>query len=199
MNADGRRVTAPDSLAVIGGSGAHELLRAEARNVMRLGPVSTPFGLSAPLYRVRLREAHFLFLPRHGETGYEIAAPWVNYRANIYTLKEQGITRIMAWSGPGAIARSLRPGQYVLPSDLIDHTQGREGSFFKGTGLGFIRQHPTFCPELREVAARAGRAAAVPPRFRDLCLHPGPTAGDGGRDQDVPGLGRGHGGHDPGA
>ena len=155
MNADGRRVTAPDSLAVIGGSGAHELLRAEARNVMRLGPVSTPFGLSAPLYRVRLREAHFLFLPRHGETGYEIAAPWVNYRANIYALKEQGITRIMAWSGPGAIARSLRPGQYVLPSDLIDHTQGREGSFFKGTGLGFIRQHPTFCPELREVAARA--------------------------------------------
>jgi 5'-methylthioadenosine phosphorylase len=148
-------MTPRDSLAVIGGSGAHELLRAQAQHVNRLGPVPTPFGLSAPLYRVRLGEAHFLFLPRHGETGYEIAAPWVNYRANIYALKEQGVSRLLAWSGPGAIGSSLRPGEYVLPHDLVDQTQGRETSFFKGTGLGFIRQHPVFCPELREAAARA--------------------------------------------
>jgi len=144
-----------DSLAVIGGSNAHVLLKEQAQNAKRLGPVDTPFGPSSPLYRVRIRESHFLFLPRHGETGYEIAAPWVNYRANIYALKEQGVARIIAWTGPGAINPSMRPGDYVLPLDLIDHTQGRETSFFKGTGLGFIRQFPVFCPELREAADRA--------------------------------------------
>lgn len=144
-----------DTLAVIGGSGAHEVLRAQAQYLKRLGPVPTPFGLSAPFYRVRMREQHFLFLPRHGEGGYEVAAPWVNYRASIYALKEHGISRIMAWSGPGAIDLSLRAGDYVLPSDLIDQTRGRESSFYKGTGLGFIRQHPVFCPEMREAAGRA--------------------------------------------
>jgi 5'-methylthioadenosine phosphorylase len=148
-------MSARESIAMIGGSNAHTLLKDQARSVNRLGPVTTPFGISSPLYRVRMREAHFLFLPRHGETGYEIAAPWVNYRANIYALKDQGVSRIVAWTGPGAIDASLRPGEYVLPQDLIGHTQGRETSFFKGTGLGFIRQSPVFCPELREAAVRA--------------------------------------------
>lgn len=148
-------MTTHDDFAVIGGSGAHELLRAHAQHVNRLGPLATPFGLSASVFRVRLRDAHFLFLARHGETGYEIAAPWVNYRANIYALKEHGVSRIMAWSGPGAIDLSLRVGEYVLPHDLIDQTRGRETSFFRGTGLGFLRQHPVFCPELREAAGRA--------------------------------------------
>jgi 5'-methylthioadenosine phosphorylase len=144
-----------DVIAMIGGSSAHKLLKEQAPSVNRLGPVPTPFGLSAPIYRVRMREAHFLFLPRHGETGYDIAAPWVNYRANIYALKEQGISRIVAWTGPGALNASLRPGEYVLPHDVIDHTQGRESSFFKGTGLGFIRQSPVFCPEMRGAVERA--------------------------------------------
>jgi hypothetical protein len=39
-----------------------------------------------------------------------LAAPFVNYRANIYALKELGADRIIAWSGPGAIDPSLRVG-----------------------------------------------------------------------------------------
>jgi len=142
--------TPRDTFALIGGSGAHELLRSQAHHCHRLGPAPTPFGLSAPLYRVRLGEARFLFLPRHGETGYEVAAPWVNYRASIYALKEQGVERIVSWSAVRAVDVSLSIGQYVLPHDLIDGTRGREGSFYKGTGLGVLRQQPVFCPEMRE-------------------------------------------------
>lgn len=142
-------------LAVIGGSGAHQVLAASQQIATRLGPVQTPFGESAPLYRIRKGEAHFLFLPRHGEGGYEIAAPWVNYRANIYALKEQGVTRVLPWSGPGAIDTALHVGQFVLASDLIDATHGRESSFFKGTGLGFLRQTPVFCLEMREALESA--------------------------------------------
>ena len=141
-----------DTLAVIGGSGAHTLLEAHAHALTRLEPVATPFGLSAPIYRVRMEDAAFLFLPRHGETGYEIAAPWVNYRANIYALKENGVSYIMSWSGPAALDNSLNIAEYVLPNDLIDETRGRESSFYKGTGLGFIRQHPVFCLEMHDAA-----------------------------------------------
>lgn len=143
-------MTPRDTFALIGGSDAHKVLAAHQQYLKRLGPVPTPFGLSGPLYRVRAGDVHFLFLPRHGESGHEIAAPWVNYRANIYALREQGVIRIVAWTGVRAVDPSLAVGRYVLPTDLIDDTRGRESSFFKGTGLGFIRQSPVFCPEMRQ-------------------------------------------------
>ncbi len=92
-------------------------------------------------------------MARHGETGYNLAAPWVNYRANIYALKDLGVTRILSWSGPGAINPQFQIGQYVLPHELVDLTHGRENTFYKNTGLGFLRQSPVFCPE---VMASAG-------------------------------------------
>lgn len=158
-----------DSFAVIGGSGAHDQLQQHSQNVKRLGPVPTPFGLSGPLYRVRIGDARFLFLPRHGETGHEIAAPWVNYRANIYALKEHGISRIWAWSGPRALDNSLNIGDYVLPNDLIDDTRGRESTFYKGTGIG-LRQQPVFCLELHDAAVITLSRLRVPYRPEGIYL-----------------------------
>ena len=106
-----------DVFALIGGSGADILLQQHRHDVKRLGPVPTPFGLSAALYRVRTGDARFLFLPRHGEMGDEIAAPWVNYRANIYALKEYGISRILAWSGPGGMAPQVRVWHFTYTTN----------------------------------------------------------------------------------
>jgi 5'-methylthioadenosine phosphorylase len=72
----------------------------------------------------------------------------VNYRANIWALKELGVTRIISWSGPGAIDTGLPIGQFVVPGDLIDETKSRPSSFFEGSGLGFVRQNPVFCATL---------------------------------------------------
>ncbi len=95
------------------------------------------------------------FLSRHGEEGYSVSAPFVNYRANIWALKELGVSRIVAWSGPGAIDPSIPIGDMLVPGDLIDETRGRATTFFEGLGIGFIRQNPVFCPclssRLREV------------------------------------------------
>ena len=52
-----------DTFALIVGSGASDLMHANAQYLKRLGPVPTPFGLSAPLYRARMQEAHFLVVP----------------------------------------------------------------------------------------------------------------------------------------
>ena len=127
--------------AIIGGSQAYRLAQAGED----ISPIETPFGRSQPILRL---DNGLLFMSRHGKDQYSIAAPWVNYRANIWALKELGTTHIVSWSGPGAIDETLEIGQFVIPDDIVDETKARECSFFKGTGGGFVRQNPVFCPTL---------------------------------------------------
>jgi 5'-methylthioadenosine phosphorylase len=129
--------------------------------VKRQGPVPTPFGQWAPHYRVRMGEAHVLFQPRRGDVGAELAAPWINCRANIYALKESGVRQIMTWCGGAAVNVSLSVGQCIMPHDILDDTKGRESSFFKGTDLGMLRQRPVFCEEMRAAAESAFRTLGV--------------------------------------
>jgi len=125
----------------------------------RLGRIATPFGDSAPVHAIKMDGAEVCVLSRHGETGYEVSAPFVNYRANIWALKELGVDRIIAWSGPGAIDPGIPVGDILVPSDLIDETRGRAQTFFEGLGIGFIRQNPVFCPELAASLRAAVEAA----------------------------------------
>jgi len=81
----------------------------------------------------------------------------VNYRANIYAAKSLGVARIIAWTGPGAISRMYRPGDLVLPDDLLDFTRNRPSTFYEGKGIGFIRQFPVFCESLRSALLRAAK------------------------------------------
>lgn len=146
----------PDRFAVIGGSQAHALLKKGAIAGRRLGARETPFGESQPIFEVECAGAPpFYFLSRHGEQSYSVAAPFVNYRANIYALRDLGVTRVLSWSGPGAISTEYEIGQFVLIDDVIDETRNRPATFFEGKGVGFVRQSPTFCPALRNHIAAA--------------------------------------------
>lgn len=147
-------------LAIIGGSQGYRLL-SESAGIETLGPKETPFGLSSPIHKLDCDEADIYFLSRHGETGYSVSAPFVNYRANIWALKDMGVTRIVAWSGPGAIDPGIAIGDLLVPGDLIDETRRRTYTFFEGLGIGFIRQNPVFCPCLssnlkRTIESRIG-------------------------------------------
>lgn len=142
------------SFAVIGGSQAYDLLLNGSIKGKRLGEINTPYGPSQPIYLVQENNAEMLFLSRHGEKGYSITAPFVNYRANIYALKELGVKQIVSWSGPGAINEDYKIGEYVLADDIIDETHGRDSTFYTNLGIGFIRQFPVFCPTLRECILR---------------------------------------------
>ena len=142
--------------AVIGGSNAFQFLEIRKTNVKPLGRVETPFGTSSPLFLVKTDDTEFLFLSRHGERGYSIAAPFVNYRANAYALKDRGVENMLAWSGPGALEESFAVGDFVIPDDIIDETKHRKSTFFdSAAGLGFIRQNPVFCPGLRRSLSKA--------------------------------------------
>ena len=138
------------NIAIIGGSRAYSLLQqGSLGNKIDTQVVTTPYGPSHPIHRYEFNGESFWFLSRHGEKGYELSAPFVNYRANIWALKEVGSKRIIAWSGPGIINQDYRVGYFALPHDLIDETRGRDYTFFEKKGIGFIRQREVFCPALR--------------------------------------------------
>lgn len=143
--------------AIIGGSAGYRFLQSRWKGLELLGPVKTPFGDSVPVYRGASDGLEFLFMSRHGERGYHTTASFVNYRANIWALKELGVERIVAWSGPAAIDPNIAIGEIVVPGDLIDETRRRDYTFFEGQGLGFVRQNPVFCSEIAGALASAAR------------------------------------------
>ncbi|MBI5906064.1 MAG: MTAP family purine nucleoside phosphorylase [Deltaproteobacteria bacterium] len=146
---------------LLGGSGAYSLPSGVLGERLSSRRVRTPYGFSNPVHLFDRGGFRYCFLSRHGERAYDTTAPYVNYRANVYAAKLLGVERIFAWTGPGAVSRSYRPGDLVLPDDLLDFTRNRPSTFFEGKGIGFIRQFPVFCETLRNAlrdAADGGEA-----------------------------------------
>ena len=118
----------------------------------RLGPRSTPFGPSAEIFLVDGGDGYYL-MPRYGLGMNKTAPCRVNYRANMYALKDLGVQCVLAWGSGGAVTHNLAVGDLVVLDDLIDQTYLRPKTFFEVCPLGFLRQFPVFCPTLRQVAA----------------------------------------------
>ncbi|MGR3914654.1 MAG: S-methyl-5'-thioinosine phosphorylase [Gammaproteobacteria bacterium] len=115
------------STAIIGGSGFADLPGLE---VARRDAALTPYGApSAPLLFGRLGGREVVFISRHG-AGHSIAPHRVNYRANLWALKQAGAARVVALAAVGGIAAQYAPGTLALPHQLIDYTWGRAHTFF---------------------------------------------------------------------
>ena len=143
-------------LAIIGGSGLTELSSLEVgrRKVSR-----TPYGdPSAALTFGKVGSREVVFLARHGY-GHTIAPHEVNYRANIWALKDAGARSIVSVASVGGIRNDIWPGMLVLPDQIIDYTWGRASTFFEGPGSPV--NHIDFTePYSSELRARLLRAAA---------------------------------------
>ena len=114
--------------AVIGGTGAAGLIPDERDQ----RSVTTPYGApSSPILTWQSGAAEVLFLARHGLDG-SIPPHRVNYRANIWALNESQPDFIVAVNAVGGIQSWPRPGQLVVPDQLIDYTWGREHTFVDG-------------------------------------------------------------------
>lgn len=115
-------------LAIIGGRGLTELanLKITHRQVMR-----TPYGEPSGAFLFgTLNHQEIIFLARHGY-GYTIPPHLVNYRANLWALREQGVTEVISVATVGGIRADLTPGVMVLPDQIIDYTHGRDATFFE--------------------------------------------------------------------
>lgn len=120
------------NLAVVGGSGFD---RYESLQHSQVIHTETPYGRAAPVTRGELNGKTLLFMPRHG-TEHQLPPHRINYRANLWALREQGVEKIVAINAVGGIRDDMAPGRLVLPDQIIDYTWGREHTYFIGGDAG---------------------------------------------------------------
>jgi 5'-methylthioadenosine phosphorylase len=148
-------------LAVIGGSGLSQLASLE---VTQRSVVRTPYGEpSGALTFGRIRGRELVFLARHGY-GHTVAPHEVNYRANLWALKEIGARGVVSVASVGGIRRDLVPGALAVPDQIIDYTWGRRSTYFEGAGAQVTHVDFTepYSAPLRARIIAAARACGEP-------------------------------------
>ncbi len=140
-------------LAVIGGSGFYEM---PGLTGVEQFEVDTPFGApSAAIQTGTLRGLKVAFLARHGR-GHSLLPSDLPQRANFWALKSLGVRRVLAVSAVGSLREDYRPGEFVLPDQIIDRTGGLRPATFFGSGVvAHLALADPFCPVLRNLAGAA--------------------------------------------
>jgi 5'-methylthioadenosine phosphorylase len=149
-------VAQPIELAVLGGSGFYEMPGLDALDEIE---VATPFGAPSDAIRVgTLEGVRVAFLARHGRQHTLLPAE-IPQRANFWALKSLGVTRVLAASAVGSLREDYRPGEMVVPDQLIDRTRGARPATFFGDGVvAHVAFAEPFCPRMREAVASAASA-----------------------------------------
>lgn len=143
-------------IGIIGGTGLTQLANLE---ITKRQIVRTPYGEpSGHLTFGRIGGNEVVFLARHGY-GHTLAPHEINYRANLWALREKGVTRVIAVASVGGIAANLAPGTIALPDQIIDYTWGRAATYFEGaeqpvTHIDFTYPYDEDTRQLLLVSAR---------------------------------------------
>lgn len=117
-------------IAVIGGTGLSDPEVLGSSTVM--GSILTPYADEpVQVYSSSRGGMQIPFLPRHG-LGHKCPPHAINYRANLWALRELGIKSVVAINAVGGINANLGPGKIALPEQIIDYTWGREHSYCDG-------------------------------------------------------------------
>ena len=145
-------------IGVIGGTGLYDI---EGMTDIEEVNIDTPFGKPSDAITIgRLGGVGIAFLPRHGK-GHTISPTEIPVRANIYGLKWLGVEHIIAINSAGSFKQEVKPGDLVIPDQLIDRTRSRVNTFF---GEGIVVHIPfaePFCPVLSQILYQAARELGV--------------------------------------
>ncbi len=160
------------TLAVIGGSGLYSMA---GLTDLEEHTLTTPFGAPSDPVVVGSLDGHRVaFLARHGR-GHRYTPTEVNYRANIFALKQLGVRRIVAVSACGSLREDYAPGHIVIPDQLFDHTHARARSFFGDGLVVHVGAAEPFCPGLSaQVYAAVQATGAVVHRGGNFITIEGP-------------------------
>lgn len=140
-------------IGIIGGSGLAQALSAQQGQSLTL---QTPFGNpSSPIVQLQWQNAQVFILQRHGP-GHTLNPSAVPYRANIYALKKCGVTHIIASGATGSLRQNIKPGDLVIPDQIIDKTYKRENTFYQHAAVHVEMSQP-FCPITRQWLLNAAK------------------------------------------
>jgi 5'-methylthioadenosine phosphorylase len=140
-------------IGIIGGSGLYSMPGFSAEEEVRL---ETPFGAPSDAYIVgTLSGRRVAFLARHAR-GHRITPSELNFRANIYGMKQLGVRHILSLSAVGSLKEEHAPLDFVIPDQFFDRTMGRVSTFF---GEGIVAHVGFGDPVCGELAAIVHQAA----------------------------------------
>ncbi|MDP1664504.1 MAG: S-methyl-5'-thioinosine phosphorylase [Methylobacter sp.] len=141
-------------LAIIGGTGLTQL---SDLKIIKREQLSTPYGSpSAEFVTGELNNSQIIFLARHGNP-HTIAPHKINYRANIWGLKQLGVEQIIAVAAVGGITCKMAPAHIAIPDQIIDYSYGRMHTFFEDETVTHI---DFTCPYSQKLRSRLISAAA---------------------------------------
>jgi 5'-methylthioadenosine phosphorylase len=147
-------------IGVFGGSGFYSFLE-DPEEVS----VETPYGApSAPFTVGTVGGRRVAFLPRHG-VDHEFPPHLVPYRANVWAMKELGVTRLFGPSAAGSLRRDIPPKTFVVSDQAIDFTKSRPNTFYDGPQTTHVSFADPYCPAMR--AALLESAATLGIEHRD--------------------------------
>ena len=146
-------------IGIIGGSGLDD------PNILKEASeasVKTPFGRPSSLIKEgKIRNVDIAILSRHG-IDHSIAPSNVNYRANIWALKNAGCIHIIGTTAVGSLRAEIEPGHLVFPSQFIDFTKHRESTFFDENEIVHTPMSDPYCGYLNNLLKDSAKKLGIP-------------------------------------
>jgi len=147
----------PPLVGIVGGSGLYRLV-----DDAEMVAVHTPYGEpSAAIAIGTIGGVRVAFLPRHG-LDHEFPPHSINYRANLWALRELGAAWVIAPCASGSLQPGVRVGDFVVCDQYVDRTSGRPDTFFDGPEAVHVSAADPYSPMLRQALIDGCQALGIP-------------------------------------
>ena len=148
-------------IGIIGGSGLED---PKLLNNIREEEVSTPYGNpTSVLTHGTINDKEVVLISRHGKQ-HQYAPTEVNYRANMFALKEAGVTHILATTACGSLKEEIGRGHFVVLDQFIDFTKHRINTYADSFANGIVHtpMATPFDENLRELFFQSATSLGFP-------------------------------------
>jgi 5'-methylthioadenosine phosphorylase len=144
-------------IGVFGGSGFYSFL--DSAEIVH--QIDTPYGApSAPPVISEVGGRRVAFMPRHG-VHHELPPHKINYRANVWAMKELGVERIVGPCAAGSLRKGVALGDFVVCDQIVDRTRSRPHTFYDGPVTTHVSFADPYCPTMRQIAVSTGRGLGI--------------------------------------
>jgi 5'-methylthioadenosine phosphorylase len=143
--------------AIIGGTGVYDPDLLENTESVEL---DTPYGQAQATIGT-YRGKRVAFMPRHGK-GHSIPPHRINYRANLWALKQLGVGQVLATAAVGSLQLQYEPGSLVVVDSFLDFTKQRAQTFFESGPVVHVDMSDPYCGRLRRRIVEAATELGMP-------------------------------------
>lgn len=122
-------------IGIIGGSGLED---PNLLQQITTREIDTPYGKPSSVLTIgKYDNKEVVLISRHGKQ-HEFSPTEVNYRANVFALKEAGVSHIIATTACGSLREEIRRGDFVMLDQFIDFTKHRINTFADSFRQGVV-------------------------------------------------------------